>query len=339
MGTTSTATVSVKVIRACALAAATRGIAPPEVAALLGLDPATLADPHARVPHALVIRAWEELPARTGDPAFGLRAAELLGRAPFDIVDHVAAQGPTLRDAVACLLRYQRLLHEDAELRLTIEDGEARISQRLRSTAIAPRHMAEFIVAMWVLRARAVLGDFPLRRVAFQHGPPADIEPHRRLFGAPLDFLADDNSAAFPAHLLDAPVRGGDPFLAAILARHAAEQLARLPPRDRIAARVKAHVLGRLPGEVPSIDDTARALGTSARSLQRALQAEGESYQGAVDDVRRASAIAHLREPDRTISEIAFLVGFNEVGAFTRAFRRWTGELPSAYRKRASAAG
>ncbi|MFT3770359.1 MAG: AraC family transcriptional regulator [Minicystis sp.] len=331
----SHATASIKVIRGCALAAARRGISPVEVAARLGLDAAVLADPHARVPHGLVARAWEEIPALAGDPAFGLCAAEMLNEAPFDVVDHVAAQGPTLRDAVANLMRYQRLLHEDADVRLTIDGAEARMSQRLRAHPATPRHMAEFILAIWVLRARALTGHpFVPRRVSFQHGPPADVEAHRRLFGAPLDFLAGENSVAFPADLLERPVRGGDPTLAALLERHAADLLARLPRRDSVVARVKAHLLGRPPGDVPAIDATARALGLSARSLQRALQAEGTTYQAAVDDVRRDLSIAHLREPDRTISEIAFLVGFNEVGAFTRAFRRWTGEAPSAYRRR-----
>lgn len=331
----SLATASIKVIRVCALAAASRGMGPVEVAAHLGLSPEALADPHARVPCALVVRAWEEIPALTDPSAFGLEAAEMLNRAPFDVVDHVAAQGPTLRAAIGSLLRYQRLLHEDADLRLAVEGGEARMTQRLRAHPSTPRHLAEFILAAWVLRARALTGhDIIPRRVAFRHGPPADIEPHRRLFGATLDFLAEENGVVFASSYLDVGVRGADHTLAALLDRHAADLLARLPARDTVCARLTAYLFGRTPFEIPSIQEAARALGTSARSLQRALKEEGTSYQAAVDEVRKALSMAHLRAPDRTISEVAFLVGFNEVGAFTRAFRRWTGELPSAYRRR-----
>jgi AraC-like DNA-binding protein len=327
-------TVCIKTLRVCVLAAAQRGMSPAEAAARLGVTPETLADPHARVPHELVARAWEELPALTGDAAFGLRAAELLDQAPFDVVDHVTAQGPTLRDSIQNLVRYQRLLHEEADVRLSLDGATARMTQRLRARPATPRHLAEFIVALWVLRGRSLTGQpFVPRRVSFQHGPPADISVHRRLFGAPLDFLAEHNGIDFPAGLLELPVRGASSFLAALLERHAAEQIARLPAVDSVAARVKVLLFERSPGGIPAVEEAARRLGMSGRSLQRALRAEGTSYATLVDEVRKELALAHLRERDRTLSEIALLVGFQEVAAFTRAFRRWTGVLPSAFRR------
>jgi len=327
-------TACIKTLRACVLAAAQHGLSPPEVAARLGVPSETLADPHARVPHELVVRAWEELPALTGDTAFGLRAAELLDQAPFDVVDHVTAQGPTLRDAIHNLMRYQRLLHEDAEVRLSLEGATARMTQRLRAWPTTPRYLAEFIVALWVLRGRSLTGQtFVLQRVSFQHGPPADIAAHRRLFGAPLDFLADHNGVDFSAELLNLPVRGTNPFLAVLLERHAAEQIARLPSVDSVAVRVKALLFEHLSEGGPSVDEAARRLGMSRRSLQRALHAEGTSYASLLDEVRKELALAHLQMRDRTLSEIALLLGFQEVAAFTRAFRRWTGAPPSTFRR------
>lgn len=328
-------TACIKTIRVVALAAGRAGMSPLDVARHLGLDPALLADPHARVPHSLLLRAWEEIPALVGDDAFGLHAAELVGAMPYNVVDYVCAQGPTLREAIARLLRYQRLYVEDVELALALAGDEATLSMRLRSAPCAPRHLAEFITATWQQRARVLAGrTFGLRRATFQHAAPADIEPHRRVYGAPLGFRAATNSLVFHADILDLPVLGADPSLGALLERHAAEQLARLPARDDLVQRVKAQLLRALPGEVPAIDATARALGSGARTLQRALKAEGTTFQQVVDEVRRDLALAHLRDPQRTVSEVAFLVGFTEVAAFTRAFRRWTGEVPSAYRQR-----
>jgi len=329
-------TACIKAIRICVLGAARFGRGADELAGRLELDPSILADPHVRVPHALFMRAWEEVPALCGDPTFGLGAAELLRDAPFDVVDYVCAQGPTLRHAIERMLRYQRLHHDDAELVLTTAGAEAQLMLRLRGTACAPRHFAEYVVATWMLRARALVGPaFALRRVAFQHGSPADIEPHRRLFAAPLAFHALASGLSFRAELLDAPVRGGDPSLGALLERHADDLLARLPARDDLVHRVKTHVVRALPGELPALEATAKALATSTRSLQRALQAEGTTYQTLVDEVRRDLSLGYLREAQRTVSEIAFLVGFTEVAAFTRAFRRWTGAAPSAWRQRA----
>src|SRR5262249_14431999 len=155
---------------------------------------------------------------------------------------------------------------------LDVSGSEARLTMRLRAVACAPRHFSEYVAAIWVLRARALVGpSFMPRRISFQHMPPADIEPHRKLFRAPLAFREPANGVTFHADLLDAPVRNADPGLGALLARHAAELLERLPARDDLIYRVKAHLLRALPGELPPIEATARALGSSARTLQRAL--------------------------------------------------------------------
>lgn len=328
-------TACIKALRVCVLGAGQFGVSPLDIARRLEFDPSLLADPHVRVPHALFLRAWEEVPALVGEPAFGLRAAEAVSALPFDVVDYVCAQVPTLRAAIDRMLRYQRLHHDDAELVLAVDGPEAKLTLRLRGRAGVPRHFAEYVVATWTSRARALVGPaFALRRVLFQHAAPADIEPHRRLFAAPLAFREHVNGFAFRSELLDAPVRGADPSLAALLERHADDLLARLPARDDLVHRVKAHVARALPGELPSLEATARALATSTRTLQRALRAEGTTYQTVVDEVRRDLALGHLKEAQRTVSEVAFLVGFTEVAAFTRAFRRWTGVVPSAWRQR-----
>jgi AraC-like DNA-binding protein len=331
----SSATACIKAIRICVVTATQSGMSPPDAAKHIGIDPELLQDSTARVHHSIVARAWEELPKATGDSIFGLRAAELAAAAHFDIVDYVAAQAPTMRGAIDCLLRHQRLLHEDLDVFFTTEGGEMRLLQRLRSVPRTPRHFAEFIIGLWVLRGRVLSGkSIPPRRVYFQHAPPENIETHRRIFGAPLEFLHAHNGVTFPAEYLELPVRGGDPTLGSFLERHAADLMARLPQNDTASSRLKAFLFPRISEELPSMEDAAKTLGMSARTLQRALQSEGTTYQDVFDDVRRDVALDHLRDPGRTVSEIAFLLGFVEVGAFTRAFKRWTGENPSAYRKR-----
>lgn len=327
-------TACIKAIRVCVLGAGQFGVRPDEIARRLDFDPAILADPHARVPHALFLRAWEEVPALVGDPAFGLRAAELVSGLPFDVIDYVCAQVPTLRASIERMLRYQRLHHDDIDVALAVDPPQATLTLRLSGQA-CPRHFAEFVLAIWTLRARALVGSaFAPRRVLFHHAAPTDIAAHRRVFAAPLDFRADTHGLSFRAELLDAPVRGADPSLGALLERHADELLAKLPARDDLVLRVKRQVARALPGEPPSLDATARVLATSARTLQRALRSASTTYQGLIDEVRRDLAIGHLQAAQRTISEVAFLVGFTEVAAFTRAFRRWTGMVPSAYRQR-----
>jgi AraC-like DNA-binding protein len=77
----------------------------------------------------------------------------------------------------------------------------------------------------------------------------------------------------------------------------------------------------------------------SGRQLQRVLQAEGTTYQALLDEARRDLALARLRLPGTTAAEVALLLGYSEAGAFTRAFRRWTGTTPGAYAAGAAGRG
>ena len=88
----------------------------------------------------------------------------------------------------------------------------------------------------------------------------------------------------------------------------------------------------RREGAVPPLREVARALAMSDRNLQRALRDDGTSFQKVLDEVRRDLAISHLANPATSAGQVGFLLGFSEPSAFHRAFRRWTGKTPSAYR-------
>ena len=88
----------------------------------------------------------------------------------------------------------------------------------------------------------------------------------------------------------------------------------------------------RLKGEVPPLSEVASALAMSERSIQRGLRDEDTSYRQLVDEVRKDLALQHLGRPGTSATDVAFLLGFSEPSAFTRAFRRWTGSAPTQFR-------
>ncbi|WP_437959480.1 AraC family transcriptional regulator [Sorangium sp. So ce119] len=325
----------IKAIRLCVLTASRAGVDPRAALAAAEVDPALLEDPTARVPHDTVVRAWTRVPDLARDPAFGLHAAELLVDHLFDVVDFVTGQCATVREVIGCVLRYQRLIHDALDVRLTVDGARARISQRFVG-AVAPPQLSSFIMGLWVLRARALTGvPFAPHRVTFAHAAPADRAEYDRLLGVPLAFDADENAVLFDASFLDAPTLRADPALGAVLRRHADELLAGLPADPSVRSALERHLIESLGRGAPDVAAAARALGMSARTLQRRLGDEGESYKSVLDEARRKLAVAHMRERGRTISEVAFLLGFSEVSAFSRAFRRWTGHSPAAYRRSA----
>jgi AraC-like DNA-binding protein len=172
-----------------------------------------------------------------------------------------------------------------------------------------------------------------MARVWLTRAAPDDVSEHRRVFGIPIAFSAETNAVWFDAAFLERPIKRADPSLSPVLRRHADDLLSALPPSNSLATALHRHLLGTLSDGLPNIGVAASALGVSTRSLQRRLEDEGTSFKAVLDDVRRTLALSHLRDGTRTVSEVAFMVGFSEVSAFSRAFRRWTGRSAVSYRR------
>lgn len=105
------------------------------------------------------------------------------------------------------------------------------------------------------------------------------------------------------------------------------------PPCDVFLARVRSSMATLLADGRLSVEEMARELAVSARTLQRRLEQAGTTFGEVCDDTRRAAALAHLRNPEVPIKEAAFRLGFSEPSTFYRAFRRWTGDTPANYRR------
>jgi AraC-like DNA-binding protein len=154
------------------------------------------------------------------------------------------------------------------------------------------------------------------------------------VLGCPVHTEASWNGWALARETWQLPLRRRDPVLSDLLRRQADEAIARLPPTDDIALHVRRELAPRVGGGDTRIQTVARALATSARSLQRRLAAAGVSYRKLLDVTRKAAAERYLSDSRLSIGEVAYLLGYSEPAAFNRAFRRWCNERPQAYRQR-----
>jgi AraC-like DNA-binding protein len=139
---------------------------------------------------------------------------------------------------------------------------------------------------------------------------------------------------AFDAGLLDRPIPRADACLFGYLAKRADDLLARLPAYANATQRVRADIGAMLARGEPRLETIARAMAVSARTLHRRLAREGSRFSTLVDEVRRERALVLLEDRTLSCSEIAFLLGYAEPAVFFRAFKRWTGMSPHAYRHR-----
>lgn len=318
-------------------AAAARGIDPGRLREATGFDPAAASDPDRRIPLEQEEALWSHAAALGDDPDFGLHAAESLRPGAFDVLDYAIRTAPNLREALERLARYNRLVHDAAVFTLVDGPRSCRIEHWFRTAGRIPcRHAAEFTLAsLVVVSGQLVGGRVEPLAVGFSHRAPASVAEHLRLFGVEPVFGAQVNTLELSHATLDRKIPDSDPRLSQVIERHAEALLAARPmPRETMASRVRELAASALPNGEASIAGVAARLRMSVRSLQRHLSAEGASFDGVVDELRRDLALRYLGEPKLSIAEVGYLLGYSEPSAFHRAFKRWTGATPSELRRR-----
>jgi len=171
---------------------------------------------------------------------------------------------------------------------------------------------------------------------------PDDAERQETWFGCPVAWGGAEWEVAFEAELLDRALPLANPQLSSYLARRANALHAALPSDTGDAGRVRQEVAFRLAHGEPTVVDVARRLAMSPRTLHRRLREESTTFSDIVESLRRERAESLLADGAMSASQVAVLLGYAEPAAFFRAFRRWTGMTPSAWRSgvagRASAA-
>lgn len=308
-----------------------RGIDPAPVLLEAGFSSEAFRDPNARMPAVATAHLWRGASTRVNDPAFGLYASKFVRPTTFHALGYAVFASTTLRDALHRLLRYSHLVSDAGELELETSRTAARLKFMI-SHGDAPSAQALDAVMSLIVRTCRTLTDrsFSLVRVEQRRQEPLECGPYERFFRCPLVFGAAVDALTFDAEVLDRRLPSANPELA----RHNDELVRQYLADMRegtIVDRVRRTLAEHLSGDA-SPSKIASLLAMSSRSLQRRLKEHGTSYAEVLRDTRRELAMNHLREQHCSVTEIAFLLGFEDASAFARAFRSWTGLSPSAFR-------
>jgi len=303
-----------------------------------GLDLSLLADPQARFPAHGSLLFWRLALEATGDPLLGLRVGRQIGPGTYHALGYALMASATLREVYERAARYYRVVSDAGELRFEPTPGGASLRLLTAVPAVSP----EWQPVVWcvidafmlsILRGAGWLwgpGFRPLE-VRLQRQRPADHAAYEKALRIVPVYEAADNAVVFDDATLDRPLAHANPELARWNEQVLGRYLSGLGD-GHLIARLKQHLRERLPAGDPSQDDLAQALSLSSRTLQRKLADEGTSFREVLNDTRQGLALDYLRDPRHSISDVAYLLGFAEVSAFTRAFRRWTGQSPTAWR-------
>ncbi|BAN46036.1 AraC family transcriptional regulator [Metapseudomonas resinovorans] len=316
-----------------------------EALAELGLDPGQiylginqhrrLAPPvDGRLRHDDAPQFWVAADTLTGDPDIGLHLGEAMKPRLLDVVGYLLLASRDLGEALASFQRFQHILSGGFVAQLHEEGDQARLVIDLNYLGYASlRQQMECLALLFVkLLGFITDGDFRLLGLQFRHRRPARITEHQRLFGLLPAFGCEHDALLFPAALLKRPSRTANPQLHRLLWQHAEAELEALAGND-LLNRLR-YLLGVRLGQADcSVAACAAELGYSAGALQRALAEQGCNLRLVRESVQQVRAVELLRE-GKAMREVAKACGYSELSPFYRAFRRWYGMPPEAYRAR-----
>lgn len=270
-----------------------------------------------------------------GDPLLGLHLPELLEWPSYNVGELAARASPTLRAAFERVVRYASLFY--AHLSFACEESaeEFVLTQRLRNGAPGGRYGNEYGLATVLFHARSLSGvSIQPRRVFFAHAAPPELPAIQAHFGTrEVSFERSENGIAFALADIDRPTLAHDARLLVTAEQLAERALADAPPAHDFVAALSAQIRAALPDGAPSASALSRRLRLGTRTLRRRLEAHGTSFQELLERVRKDAALAALRDFELPLSEVARRAGFADLAAFSRAFRRWHGCAPGAYRR------
>lgn len=298
-----------------------------------GIPAAILADPDGHLPPGSMGRLWDCAVAITGDDCLGIHVALAAPIPSFDVHGYAMLSSPTLRDAYHRACRYQQLINEATALTFVEGADEAVLRHGLASGRAVARQPAEFLVASWLRMGRLVTGsEWAPAQVFFAHDRPRETEAHAALFGAAVHFASGHTAMHLPRSVLDLTNPRADAALLEVIDRYTAILLDRSPPQTTISARVRVWLVEAHGAGAPEARQAARALAMSERTLHRHLAREQTTFRKLLDQFRHERAVTLLTSRRHSIAETAFLLGYSELSAFYRAFRRWTGGSPAQVR-------
>jgi AraC-like DNA-binding protein len=300
----------------------------------VGLSPALLQMPQARVSYKHYGELWRLVALTLDDEFFG-QDSRRMKAGSFAMLVHAVIGCKNLAQALERSLRFYGLILDDISGSLVRGSTEASVLLRERSAELPPRVFGQEVllmllhgVACWLVGRR-----IPILRAQFNYPEPRHSAEYRLMYCMELAFRQPHTAIVFPAEYLDLPIvqheRSAKDFL-----RTAPESiLVKYKNGSSLSARIRRRLRQLLPDEVPDFDTLAAEMNLTTATMRRRLHEEGASYQEIKDQLRRDLAISYLCHSGRSVMDIALELGFSERSAFHRAFRKWTGASPGEFRR------
>jgi AraC-like DNA-binding protein len=306
-----------------------------------GLTVQQIDDRGVRLPVQKQIRFLALAAGALQDEFLGFHLARDFDLREIGLLHYVLASSEMLDDALQRAARYSTTVNEGVSLEFVERNDVAIVFKYVGVARHSDRHQIEFFITTLVRACRELTGrTVSPHRVQLTHHRREDSSELDAFFGCDVELGAAVDEVAFPRAIKDLPVVTADPYLHDLLIGYCEEALARrTTSRGAVRPAVENAIAPVLPHGKARLGEIARRLGMSQRTLARRLASEGLTFGRVLEELRHDLAQCHVRDSALSISQIAWLLGYQEVSAFTHAFKRWTGRTPRESRAAKNVAG
>ena len=301
-----------------------------------GLVAAEVSEPDRWLPLERIAALYESAASNLDDPHFGLAFGATVPLHSYGLLSYVVLNASDVATALNNLARYSGTLSVSGiSAKICVEDSWARLIFTLDGgDPDRSRQYFESIAVVLCDMMKALAGDgWRPYEVCFEHTPADSEREVARRLQSSVRFGAPHHSIAFDAAYLNRAVAGADRDLLPIVEKHINDVVGRAEP-DPLVTRVRRELARTMCDSNSSLESIARHLAMSPRTLQRRMMERGLRFKTVLNETRAELAKEYLEQPAMTVSEIAFLLGYAELSAFDRAFRRETGASPTQWRSR-----
>jgi AraC-like DNA-binding protein len=313
---------------------ASAGADPAELLLRLKLDGSIFSQAEDFIACSDFARLLEEAALITSDDAFGLHFGARGNPKNIGPLAYAVLNAPTIAAAIEIAGRYFHVHNEAVNMSVTTTHQLVYLRYVHSNVGLdKPRQFNEYSMAMALNVMRMMVGShWSPREVQFAHDVPLNVSEHLAVFGAPALFSRPTNAMVMEREFFDRTVPAADPRLFEIMRRYLDDVLVKIPREDGPLSSIRKAIAEIMREGSPNLGRVAKKLAVSPRTLQRQLEHYGLGFKNLVNDTRRRFALDYLKDPNNTLTQIAFLLGYSEVSAFNRSFKRWTGKTPLDYR-------
>lgn len=327
----SKGTISIALVHQALSATHEKGIDTTSVLQKAGISAELMASPKARISISSFGQLWIELSNHLNDEFFAMDSHPMR-RGSYKLLSELLIHSQNLAQAIGHILKFFNAILDDLQSQLFVQENYAYIviyDQRKPKSMFyyATYMMLIHSLICWLTGQRVLLKQIQLKCAA-----PDDDSDYRVRFCEQIKYEADENYLQFDAHSLNLQIKQDHASWKRFIQQTPYNLLVRFKNQNSIANIIRKQLMQHHPSEWVEIQELAKQLNLSEATFQRRLKVEGVSYQQLKNEIRRDTAIDYLSKTTKSLQDISDDLGFHDPSAFHRAFKKWTGVSPGAYR-------